>query len=167
MKNGEVRFNLDGLEKFKKSLKDTYVARVGILGSDVARTGIGAISNSEIGLIQMFGTLDGKIPPRDFLVTPIQKYKREILQGMANSKAKEALESGDFKRVFQLLGAKAEEYVQKAFETAGFGQWAPNAPSTIAAKGSSAPLINTGQLRRAVSSDVAKKSEVKGAVANL
>jgi len=41
-------------------------------------------------------------------------------------------------------------------------QWAPNAPSTIARKGSDQPLINTGQLRRAITYVVKTGERVEG-----
>ena len=61
--------------------------------------------------------------------------------------------------------------VQEAFNTGGFGKWPANAditlkggwmrsssgkPFYVKPKKSTAPLIDTGQLRRAVSSEVAK-----------
>lgn len=154
----EVRVNLKGLDDFKKAFAGSYKARVGILGQNVARTDEKTgMTNAEIGAIQMFGSLTRNIPPRDFLMMPIQSHEKEIVAGMNKASVKAAFDRGDYKKVLQMLGLIAEGFVQQAFESAGFGQWEPNKPSTIARKGSSRPLIDTGQLRRAISSDVVKK----------
>lgn len=55
-------------------------------------------------------------------------------------------------RLLARVGVGAENLVQEAFETEGFGTWKPNAPLTVALKGSDAPLIDTGEMRRAVDS---------------
>lgn len=158
MKQTVIRYNLDGLEQLKKAIGDKYVARVGILGAKVSREG-GPLNNSEIGVIQLFGSITKNIPPRDFLLMPIMRNRREIINAMGSSKVKSAFARADYKEIFQLLGAKALEFVQMGFATRGWGQWAPNKPATIKAKGSDAPLIDEGQLRRAQSFDVVKKGE--------
>jgi hypothetical protein len=156
-----INFNLKGLDKLQTQISDTYRARVGILGSDAARSDDSGIDNATLGVIQMFGSITKKIPPRDFLMMPVQTHSREIVRAMGSASVKAAIVAGDFKKVYSLLGAKALEYVLMAFETGGFGQWAPNAPSTIKQKGSDRPLIDTSQLRRAQTNDVVNKSDIK------
>jgi hypothetical protein len=157
-KETEVRINLDGLTDFKKKIGDTYRARIGILGNNATRGGKGEkLNNAQIGVIQMFGTLDGRIPPRDFLILPMQVGQKQLLGTMGTSVVRAAVESGDIKKVFQLLGQAGRALVLQAFQTGGFGQWKSNKPSTIARKGSAAPLIDTGQLMRSIDSDVVKK----------
>jgi hypothetical protein len=160
MKQTKIDFNLKGLDKLTKDLGDTYRARVGILGSHAARTEDAGLDNATLGIIQMFGSITKNIPPRDFLYMPVQSHAKEITQEMASSSVKKAVESGNIKKVYDLLGVAALQWVLKAFETAGFGQWPPNSPRTIAQKKSAQPLIDTGQLRRAQTNDVVKKSEI-------
>lgn len=68
----------------------------------------------------------------------------------------EALLGGIADRIEQprsLLSALSDELVdheRDAFATAGFGEWAPLRPSTIARKGSSRILIDTGSLMAAL-----------------
>lgn len=153
-----VDFNLDGLEKFINEAQG-YRARVGILGDKAPRFDGAELTNAEIGVVQIFGSITNGIPPRDFLLMPIQHNEQQLVKSMATAAVKAAVEASDFKKVFGLLGAVALGYVQQAFETAGFGQWAPNAPATIDKKGSSRPLIDTAQLRRAQSWDVVRKGQ--------
>lgn len=153
----KLTFNLKGLEDLKNSLGGKYVARVGILGAKASSMHNGTqLTNSQIGAIQMFGSVVSGIPPRDFLVMPLQITRRDLMKNITNSGAiKQAIQAKDYKKVFKQIGILAEQVVQRAFETSGFGQWPPNKPSTIARKGSDRPLIDTGQLRRSITSDVA------------
>jgi phage gpG-like protein len=166
MKRSTIKFNLKGLEELKKQAGDMYVTRVGILGDKANRTDKDTnLNNAEIGFIQMFGSFTHKIPPRDFLLFPLQKNRREFMKAIGRSMIKAAIVAKDWKKVFQLIGKVAEEFVDQAFATSGFGQWPPNSPVTIARKGSDKPLIDTGQLRRAITSDVVAKGQTHNAPA--
>lgn len=158
-KQTKITVNLQGLEDFKTKIGKSYKARVGILGSKAAESHGDGIDNATLGVIQMFGSITNHIPPRDFLVMPIERNKREILKTMNSQSVRNAFEAGDYKKVFSLLGASAVDYVQQAFESGGFGQWPPHAPSTVAKYGAHALLILSGQLRRAITNDVVKKGE--------
>ena len=160
MKRTKIDFNLKGLDNFTEGV-DKYRARVGILGSHAARDDESkdGLNNATLGLIQMFGSFTKNIPPRDFLFMPIQMHSKEILSGLKRASFRAAMIAGDFRKVYKLLGILAENYVQAAFETGGFGQWPPLSPATIARKKSDQILIDTGQLRRAITSDVVPKSE--------
>lgn len=167
MNQTKVRFNLDKLEEIKRGIGRTYRARVGVLGSDTDRDDGSGLTNAELGLIQIFGSVSRKIPPRDFLIMPIEMHKREIVASAASSAGRSAFDRGDYAKVIAIIGVTAETFVHQAFETAGFGQWAPNAPSTIAQKGSDAPLIDTSRLRRSISSEVVKAGSASSALASV
>lgn len=154
------RINLDGLEDMKKKVGNSLMARVGVLGNNASRSDGGDLNNAEIMLIQMFGSVSRKIPPRDPLVEPLQTHRRELIRKLGTGAMKAAFEAGDYKKMFSLLGIAAESIVQKAFETSGDGNWPANAQSTIDAKGSSMPLIDHGWMRKSVTSDVVTKSGV-------
>lgn len=160
MKQTKISINLDGLEEMRKGIGDLYRARVGILGQYAARTGETeqSINNATLGLIQMYGSVTNKIPPRDFLVMPIERKRRELLKVLGSSTARAAFAQKDFKRLFMIIGATAAGFVDEAFASAGFGTWAPNKPATVARKGSSAPLIDTAELRKSISFDVVSKN---------
>jgi phage gpG-like protein len=138
---------------------DTFVTRVGVLGANNARDD-GSMGNAEIGLVHEFGSKSGAIPARSFLKSPLLMRSKMILNAMGSSSVKTAFAKGDYERVYKLLGIKAEEIVQDAFSSGGFGAWSPLKPATIARKGSSSILQDTNELRRSITSDVVKKSEV-------
>lgn len=154
-----ISFNLDGLETLTQQLGKTYFARVGILGDKAERKeGDSDLNNAQIGLIQIFGSLSKKIPPRDFLITPLVLNNKRLLEALASSgKMKAAIAQQDFKKCFKLLGIIAETFIHEAFATSGNGLWPPNKPSTIARKKSDKPLIDSRQLERSISSDVQKQ----------
>lgn len=139
----------------KAALGKKLVVKVGILAGSKERDD--GESNAEIGLKMEMGSITEHIPARSFLRMPIESHAKELRDYVAkNQGIKDAMLKGDAVRALKILGLKAEDIIQKAFESRGFGRWAANAPSTIAAKGSSRPLINTSQLRRAVESKVGK-----------
>ena len=145
--------NLDGLEELQKQAKG-YLARVGILGGDAGKQHIGGITNSELGVIHEFG--NEKMPIRSFLRMPIDTHKKEILKSMEGTKARDAFAKKDFVRFFHLLGQSARSIVLQAFETGGFGHWPDITEATKAAKGSSAILVNSAQLKNSITEDVVK-----------
>lgn len=158
MKQTKINYNIAGLDELRNAVGGTYITRVGILGAKDARGG--TMGNADIGVIHEFGSETNDIPPRSFLRMPLETKRKELMKGMSGSVVKEAFKAKDYKRVFQQLGVVGEQIVQSAFSSGGFGQWPALKPSTIDAKGSAAPLIDTAQLRRSITSDVVKKGEV-------
>lgn len=170
MKQTIINYNLKGLDDLRKKIGDTYRARVGILGGHQQRSQ-GPIDNVTLGITQMYGSIKHNIPPRDFLDMPIRTHGREIVKEMSSSSVKAAVVAGNVKKVYEVLGAKGEDIVQQAFETGGFGQWPPTQRLIRSAtkedynnqlEGEAVVriLIQTGQLRRSITSDVVKKSDI-------
>lgn len=158
----KIRADLSQLESLLKQIGGEYVARVGILGSDAGEihdTDSG-LTNSELGLIQEFGSESRNIPARSFLRMPLETQQDTLIQTLDTGAVKDAIEQGDTKQVYKILGFAAEQIVKDAFNTGGFGNWKDNAQSTIDRKGSNKPLIDTGTLQRSITSDVVKKGEL-------
>jgi len=158
MKQTKITYNLDGLNDLVKQMGETWVTRVGIIGGHNAREG--DFGNADIGCIHELGSLSNNIPPRSFLRMPLELKRQDLMSAFSSAGAKDALSRGEYKKVFEILGIKAEEIVQAAFSSGGFGQWPALKPATARAKGSSAILIDTSELRRAQSSDVVKRSDL-------
>lgn len=89
------------------------------------------------------------IPPRPFLEPAIQKHRDEL--GALLKQAAGAACEGNRAGVdigLRKAGMLGQNVVRRYFvEDNG---WPPNAPSTIAQKGSDRPLIDTGELRKSV-----------------
>lgn len=95
------------------------------------------------------------IPERSFLRAP-SPLKSEI--NRAIEKAVESVGAGrhDAITALNLIGVVARNISVKAFDTAGYGSWPDITAATKKAKGSSAPLIDTGTLRGAITWEVRK-----------
>lgn len=151
----KITMNLQGLEDMAAEIGGRFHARVGVLGAKATRpSGNGTLNNAELGTVHQFGRLDGSIPARDFLKMPLEDNRQELVKSMGSAPARAAFKAKDYKKLFAILGVKAEEFVQQAFDTGGFGKWKPLKPATVKRKGSAAILINTAELRKAITSDV-------------
>jgi hypothetical protein len=163
MKQTEIRMNLDGLEEIKREVGNKYRARVGVLGSHVQRDDDSGVTNAELMLIHMMGSITNNLPPRDALYMPLITKRRELIAGLQTGAMRDAFERKDYKKMFALLGLKGLDICDQAFMTGGFGKWAPLKPMTIKRKGSSAILINEGELRKSLDSDVVSSGTTSGA----
>lgn len=160
VKNGdsEVTGDFSRLEKLVEELGKKHYVDIGILG-DSNETVEGGATLAGIGAVHEFGTdkagrsQDVEIPERSFIRMPLETGQ-EAIEGALKAKVESLLEKGDIEGIFKLIGIAGEARIQEAFETAGFGQWPANAPSTIIQKGSDSPLIDQGSLRKAIISKV-------------
>lgn len=178
MKKGlEVRKDFANMQKLFKALieADEYRVKVGIIGGKAGKVHKGGfLTNAEIGYKHEFGELKsstfkykGKkitikgLPQRSFLRMPMTLKGREITKKLKSQKLKimeMIVKNQSLEPVLERVGILAENIVQEAFATSGFGQWAKNInPEYVKLKGSDTPLIDTGQLRRSISSKVYKK----------
>ena len=161
MADNEVKAEFKKLKNLVKFLaKGMPKVRVGILG-DTAQRNTGGPNNAEIGYVNEFGKMTGypRIPARSFIRMPLNLFFQEKLRqkkSLGPEQLLKALESGKADEFMAKVGIVAEETIQEAFATHGFGMWAPNAPYTVKMKKSDSPLIDTGQLRRAITSKVIK-----------
>lgn len=97
------------------------------------------------------------IPPRSWLRMPLETKKNQIMALMGKNNIRALFEQGHIYEIMQQVGREALEIIDKAFETRGFGRWAANKASTIRRKGSDMPLMDTGELKKSVQSDVIQK----------
>lgn len=114
---------------------------IGVLGTTAARPGE-SLDNVELAVIQEFGL---GVPERSFLRATFDKLKDRWFKFASRvmrlvAKGKIPLERG-----LAIIGEKVKADVKRAI-TQGAGIPPPNAPSTIARKGSSRPLVDTGRL---------------------
>lgn len=162
MAENEIKLNFNNLNHLYKLIKETgskYI-KIGILGSTTHRAE-GELTNAQIGFIQEFGRMENpRIPARSFLRMPLREHLEEKLsksKKFSQESVKQAISNNQAEYLVKQLALLGEQIVLEAFATSGDGKWAPNAPITIAMKGSSKPLIDTGELRKSITSQVVKK----------
>ncbi len=151
------------INKILSQIDSSYSVNVGIIGSKASKEhNQDKITNAEIGAIHEFGSISRGIPVRSFLRIPIQLHFPAWLKKNSNLFVKFLLQ-GRYLQWLETMGLAAEEIVQKAFDTSGFGMWKPLKTSTLKSRkkskveGESAlPLIDTGELRRSITSEVVR-----------
>lgn len=161
MSESSFEYNAKNLIRLIKLFKKGFPSvKVGIIGDKATQEHKGTHkTNAEIGFLNEFGSHTRRIPPRSFLRMPLQLYLHSYIKEKKSLSKEEfikSLRNGTQEQFAKKVGIVAEEVVQDAFRTRGFGNWAPNAPYTIEQKGSDSPLIDTGELRRSISSEVIK-----------
>jgi len=113
-----------------------------------ARLGAQSITNAELMWIHSKGSPLKGIPARPTIEPGILQARRLITPELA--KASQALienKPDDAEKYLHRAGTLAANSAKRIF---GSSQLAPNAPSTIARKGSDAPLIDFSFLRRSI-----------------
>ncbi len=144
-----------GLNKIFAKIKaaDGLAATIGIQGreADDDRDGI---TNAHLGAIQEFGVdipaLGVSIPERSFLRVPFDQNSEAAVRIVGKR-----LNAGDSGA--QALGLAAEFLRGRMVRAIDAGIPPPNAPRTVAAKGSSKPLIASSQLKQSITPKVSKR----------
>lgn len=114
-------------------------------GAQVDATG--GLSLASVGAVNEFGSDDGRVPERSFLRATVDANAAAYTERLTRITDDAAMGKRSLRDGLARLGALAEGDV-KQFMTDLTDP--PNAPSTIARKGSSNPLIDTGGLRAAI-----------------
>ena len=116
-----------------------------------------AVNNAELLFIHSDGSPLQHIPARPVLGPSIVANQALISQHLgAAAEAVFSSKPEQADRELRKTGTIASNGAKRWF-TDPRNHWAPNAPSTIARKGSDKPLIDTGALRRAITYVVGKR----------
>lgn len=143
-----------GLDAFKKRLeiirlRGAYV-KAGILGAKGAAQRTNSLTVAQQASIHEYGL--GNVPARPFIRPPFEinrtKYL-EILKAGYRLATKNKTPEG-FRKLLALVGQKMAADI-KNYVTQGTGVPPPLSPKTIKRKGSSRPLVDTGQMLNSIS----------------
>ena len=93
------------------------------------------------------------IPARPFLRKSVDENANKINSFM-KAKVRDLTQGVSGEQVLKEIGIFQKDFIQEKITSGGF---APNADSTIAKKGSSKPLIDTGRMRQSVNYVIQKK----------
>lgn len=97
------------------------------------------------------GGWGGPIPERPFMRNSMRNNRDKYRQAMLSSASKLIYGEVSMHEVLAKLGAQAQGDIQKEITSL---RSPPNSPVTIARKGSSNPLIDTGAMRQAVTWEI-------------
>lgn len=150
---------LRAIKEGMEFVRDNTVA-VGIFSdNDAAHSG--GLTNSQLLYLHCNGSPANNIPARDVLSQGIAEAKQNgSVQKCLNAGILKALAGNvdQAKAEYEKAGMAAAAAVQAQFGKIG----PPLSPVTVARKGSSATLIDTGALRQAITYKVMPKSAAKG-----
>jgi hypothetical protein len=144
------------LEAIKKRLAtDEYLVKVGLpddphLADDGKVTGL---TLGEAARINEFGSEDGRIPERPAWRMGLAHGQKEFNRLNEVNLHLVALGRKSVDQALGELGAMGAARVKMEIRD---GDFVPNAPSTIARKGSSHPLVDTAQTRQSITWEVVK-----------
>jgi hypothetical protein len=143
--------NLKQLRGYAQGLEKAKRARVAVglpkekVGGEIYGDGMTIV---QVGAIHEYG--EGSAPQRSFLRVPFQLKADEINDFVAKQFAK-VFDGQPVDKLLGLVGIKARNISVGAFTSQGYGTWPALDSSTVQAKGSSQPLIDTGTLRNSIS----------------
>lgn len=122
-------------------------------GDPKAQRAEGTMSNASLAALHNYGSPEQHIPARPFMT--------EAMESGENKRKVRILMLGGLRRMVVgretlrgMLGKAGEFMVGAIKDSIRDGNWALNKPRTIAAKGSSRPLIDTAQMMNSVSAKV-------------
>lgn len=144
-----------GFNQIKREMAelDNYYVGVGFPGDAENTQHKSGFNMASLALVHEFGTESGKIPARPFMKQTSKAFSKNVGALMTTLTRKVASGRLSAKKAHSQLGAY---YEGKMKETITSGTFKPNAPATIKLKGSSKPLIDTGQMRASISHVVRK-----------
>lgn len=107
---------------------------------------------AEVAAWNEYGTENA--PARPFMRQTLADKKDQIEEFQANAVAQGIRQHRDAAKTMNQIGVYMKAKVQEEITD---GQFEPNAPSTIARKGSSHPLIDTSRMRQSINYTVKSK----------
>jgi len=134
-----------GWDRIKKGLSqlDDVVVEVGFFDED----------NALKAAVNEFGTDDERIPPRPFMSSTLDAFSPEYFRELGRGLGMVVDGKTTEERVMLRLGQMVRTDIIDAIIA---GPWQPNADSTAEAKGSDNPLVDTGEMQRALDVRVKK-----------
>jgi hypothetical protein len=137
------------LLKVSESLARKPYVKVGVMGDSARAPREGNVDTIALAVIHEFGVPQRRIPARPFLRSTFDAKKsawNSLLSRMALGVVRGKL---TVEQALGLLGQRAAADVKLRITTGS--NFVPNAPMTIARKGSSRPLVDTGRLVASIS----------------
>lgn len=120
------------------------------LDGTVVSAGVMDSKNATKAAINEYGT--SKIPQRPFMRTAVSRHGKSW--GSKSAKAVQSVMKGmPISQATELVGMQMKSDISSTLTN---GPWTPNSVVTIAKKGSSRPLIDTGELRASITYKVEK-----------
>lgn len=136
----------------KRAGKGAHV-RIGVQATEAAQKRAFHLTNVTLAAVHEFGSRDGRVPQRSFLRATVDR-ERPLIQKMLDRAARGVADGGSTEKELGVVGERVKaEVVRTIDQTIGLK---PLKASTVARKGSTRPLIDTGQLKASITWEVHK-----------
>lgn len=134
-----------GLKRIVKQMKeiDNAYVKVGVLSN--AGNEKNGMTIADVATFNEYGT--SKIPARPFMKQAYENNEKTIIVSSESLKSDVFKGEISVKGALKKLGVWFKGRIQKEITD---GDFVPNAPRTIEAKGSDKPLIDTGRMRQSI-----------------
>ena len=135
-----------GWSKLFREMKelDKKAVKVGIQAGETTEDGENDLAY--IGGVHEFGSEDGTIPQRSFIRAGVDNKMGEI-KNLSQVVSGKIIDGMSVNTGLNLIGLGVTGIIQEYISS---GNFTPLKPNTIARKGSSKPLIDTGHLRQSI-----------------
>ena len=151
-----IREKDHGSEELIRRMGQRALLKVGVMGSEAAakknvRLSDGSVvsTGETVADIATYHELGLGVPKRSFIADCVDEDEESIKNRLRES-ARKVLEGGSLKLEISLLGAEIQGAIQERIAN---GIAPELADATIDRKGSSVPLVDTGQLKSSVTWD--------------
>lgn len=137
-----------GVAKLQKIVEQLHLnpkVKIGVLANKGGRND-GTFSNVDVAIANEYGTPTA--PPRPFVSTTADVFREAWLLLMGRTLGLVVDEKITAVQALEIVGQRAVGDMKHVLLEA---MWEPNAPSTIARKGSSTPLVDSRQLLNSIS----------------
>lgn len=135
------------LESFKELSKKPSV-KIGVLEKSGEHKNLGSeepLTVVEVATFNEFGT--ETIPERSFIRSTVDQNFEDYVEKSKTLQNKVVMQELDVKKALSILGEQIQSDIVNAINT---GIEPENSPTTIAIKGSSKPLVDSGQLKQSI-----------------
>jgi len=143
-----IRDTDHGAKALLKKVRRAGSVKVGVMGSEAGEKH-GDLTVADIATFHEFGLGN---PKRSFIADYVDEGVSDI-EAKIRSAAERVIRGSTIERELSILGLYIQGEIQKRMSA---GIPPPLKPATIARKGSSTPLIDTGQLRSSITYEVEK-----------
>lgn len=150
-------------EILKWSKERGAYAKAGVLGEGShakPREDGDSLSNVELAVIHEFGAPKAGIPERSFVRASFELHRPEYLLMLKRFITSALLRRETLVKALSVIGQAMASDMKKLITTEG-GHPVPLAPATVARKGSSVPLLDTGQLVNSITYVVVDPSKAE------
>ena len=144
-------FDGEGIEALRSRIKACGGVSVRV-GLPSGKTTTDGSPLTTLGFTHEFGAPQKNIPERPFMRPTVQNNGKKYSDMMGAGLGDIARDKTNAEKVLGTLGAVATSDVQKQIRD---GKFEPNSEKTIKRKGSSKPLIDTGNMRQSITWELA------------